>query len=112
MASDQGFTDYVVDQMSGAGNVAARKMFGEYGVYCDQRLVALVCDNQVFVKPTDAGGKFAGNVPERPPYPGAKPYYLITERLDDREWLTELIAITARELPLPKPRTDPKRKRR
>ena len=110
MASDQRFVDYVVDQLSGAGRVTSRKMFGEYAVYCDQRLVALVCDNQVFVKPTDAGRTFAGDVAEAPPYPGAKPYYLVTERLDDREWMTELIAATARELPPPKPRKrDPRR---
>jgi hypothetical protein len=36
------------------------------------------------------------------PYPGSKPYLLIAgEKWDDDEWLTNLIKISASELPLP-----------
>ncbi|MCX8508766.1 MAG: TfoX/Sxy family protein, partial [Rhodobacteraceae bacterium] len=48
---DAAFADHVLEQIQGAGVVAIRKMFGEYGVYCDGKVVALVCDNQVFLKP-------------------------------------------------------------
>jgi hypothetical protein len=27
---------------------------GEYAIYCNGKVVALVCDNQLFVKPTEA----------------------------------------------------------
>ncbi|HHS82096.1 MAG TPA: competence protein TfoX, partial [Devosia sp.] len=43
MASSQEFVDFVVEQMGGAGTISARKMFGEYGVYCDGKLIGLVC---------------------------------------------------------------------
>jgi DNA transformation protein and related proteins len=43
-------------------------------------------------------------VVEAPPYPGAKPYFLIGEQLDDREWMSNLIQLTASELPVPKPK--------
>jgi len=104
MASDQDFVDYVCDQMGRAGPISQRKMFGEYALYLDGKVVALVCDNQLFVKPTAGGRAFIGKVTEGLPYPGAKPQFLVTEQLDDRDWISRLIRITHAELPLPKPK--------
>lgn len=103
MASDLETVTFICDQMRDAGQVTARKMFGEYAIYCDAKVVALVCDNQLFVKPTTAGLEIIGRAPDAPPYPGARPHHLI-EDFDDVEWLSRLIAATARELPIPKPR--------
>ena len=57
-----------------------------------------------FIKPTDGGRAFIGNVVEAPPYPGAKPSFLIEGQIEDGDWLSELVRITARELPAPKPK--------
>lgn len=112
MASGQRNVDFVLEQLSGAGDVSARKMFGEYAVYCRGKLVALFCDDQLFMKPTAAGRAFLGKVKEAPPYHGAKPYFLITgDRCEDGEWLSELLRVTERELPLSKPKPAPKRPR-
>lgn len=106
MASDPKTVAFIVDQASAAGTVRAKPMFGEYGVYCDDRMVAMVCDDQLFVKPTAAGRPLAPDAAEAPPYPGAKPCLLIDpERWDDREWLADLFRRTAAALPAPKPRT-------
>jgi len=102
MASDKDFLDFIVDQINDAGNITYLKMFGEYGVYSDGKLFALVCDNKLFIKPTEGGRKFIGNVVEAPPYPGAKNSFLIEEKLEDREWLSELVRISVKELPEPK----------
>ena len=75
MASDSDFVEFVVDQMENAGEIRYRKMFGEFTVYCNEKVVALICDNQLFVKPTEAGKSFIGSVVEAPPYPGAKPFF-------------------------------------
>ena len=107
MASDQSFVDYVCDQIRAAGDIRFKKMFGEYTLYCDEKVVALICDNQLFIKPTAAGReKIAELCPvvEAPPYPGAKPHFLIDSALDDQEWMADLVRITAAALPLPKPR--------
>ncbi|KVQ01136.1 competence protein TfoX [Burkholderia ubonensis] len=105
MASSQSTVDFIVEQMAAAGAVSARKMFGEYGIYCDGKMVALVCDDRLFVKPTPDGKAFLGECEESPPYPGAKPCFVISgERWDEREWLSRLIRITAAQLPPPKPR--------
>jgi TfoX/Sxy family transcriptional regulator of competence genes len=104
MSSDEQFVTFIVNQIENAGATSSRKMFGEYAIYCDGKVVALVCDNQLFVKRTDAGRAFIGDVVEAPPYPGAKPSFLIDDNLDDKEWMSQLIRITANELPTPKPK--------
>ena len=97
MATDLEFMEFLADQMAGAGEIAYKKMFGEYAIYCGGKVVALVCDNQLFVKPTEA-----------PAYPGAKNSFLIEDAFEDRAWISELIRITAKDLPAPKPKK-PKR---
>lgn len=101
MSTDKIFADYVTDQARDAGNVTCRKMFGEYALYCNKKVVALICDNQLFVKQTGGGNSLIGAAELAPPYPGAKPCFLIGDKLDDRDWLSELIRITAGELPEP-----------
>lgn len=104
MASDQNFVDFVIDQIENAGEITARKMFGEYAVYADGKLFGLICDNKLFIKPTKSGREFIGDVVEAPPYPGAKPSFLIQDKIEDREWLSELVRVSLKELPLPKPK--------
>ena len=104
MASDLSFVEYVREQMAGAGSISFRKMFGEYAVYCDGKVVALVCDNQLFVKMTPVGTAMLARVKEGMPYPGAKPWIAADEYLDDEELLARLIRETAKVLPAPKPK--------
>jgi len=105
MASSQRNVDFILGQLSDAGDVSARKMFGEYALYRRDKIVALFCDDQLFVKPSVGGRAFIGKVNEAPPYPGAKLWFLVTgDYCEDGEWLSELIRITDRELPPPKPK--------
>jgi len=102
MSSSQATVDFNVGQIANAGEISFKKMFGEYGIYCNGKMAASVCDDKLFVKPTIRGRAFVGDVVEAPPYPGAKHSFLISlEKLKDREWLSELIRITAEELPIP-----------
>lgn len=102
MGSKQTTVDYIAEQIYKAGNVTQRKMFGEYAIYCDDKLVALICDDQLFLKPTDAGRAYIGKIEEKPPYKGAKPYLWIAgDRWDDSDWLSRLVKVSAAELPLP-----------
>ena len=104
MGSDLAFVEYVKEQTRGAGDITFRKMFGEYALYCNEKVVALVCDNQLFVKPTVAGRAFLMKPIESSPYQGAKPHFLIDEKLDDANFMSELIRQTFNELPVPKPK--------
>jgi len=104
MASEINFVNFVSDQIRNSGEITAKKMFGEYGIYSDGKLFGLICDNKLFIKPTNSGRKFIGNVVEAPPYDGAKPSFLIEDKIEDSEWLSELVRISLKELPSPKPK--------
>lgn len=105
MATDKAFVAYVVEQASGAGEIAARPMFGEYGIYVGTKIFGLICDNKLFMKPTEAGRAYIGeDLVEAPAYPGSKNFFLIEAQLEDRDWLAELILVSAEELPEPKPK--------
>ncbi|WP_062304104.1 TfoX/Sxy family protein [Demequina subtropica] len=81
--------------------VRVRAMFGEYALYCDEKVVALVCDDTLFLKPAPA----SDGLPEAPPYPGAKPYRVVDRvAIEDVERLQALVRATADALPVPKPR--------
>ena len=109
MASDKNFVDFVTGQINNVGEITAKKMFGEYGLYADGKLFGLICDNKLFIKPTQAGRELIGAVNESPPYEGAKPSFLIEEKIEDSDWLSKLISISLKELPTPKPKQGKKK---
>ena len=104
MATEQQFVDYILEQSLRAGDVYARKMFGEYALYCNSKVVGLITDNTLYIKTTEAGKKFTGkHYQEGNAYKGAKSSMVISEDLiADGAWLTELLSITSINLPLPK----------
>jgi TfoX/Sxy family transcriptional regulator of competence genes len=102
MATTPQTVDFICAQSGLAQRVTARKMFGEYALYVDGKVVALVCDDTLFVKPTPMGAAVLGAVDLQPPYPGAKPHFCITEQLDDRELLQRVLLLTAEAMPTPK----------
>lgn len=97
MANSASLLEFVIDQL-GRG-ITKKPMFGEHGIYRDGVLIGLMCDDQLFLKPTDAVRGLLDEVHEAPPYPGAKPSYVIAEEhWDDGELMQQLAAETAREL--------------
>jgi TfoX/Sxy family transcriptional regulator of competence genes len=104
------YVQFVVDQLQDAGNVSCRAMFGGYALYCDLKVVALICDNRLYVKPTVKGREMVGNITEALPYPNASPHFLIEHQIEDKDWICELIRKTADELPAPKNKNSSKKK--
>lgn len=93
-------------------DVRARSMFGEYGMHCDDKFIACICDDRFFLKPTPAADSVADELEACPPYPGAKDYWLLDERFTrNRARFRKLVQATADALPKPKSKTGPKRKR-
>jgi DNA transformation protein and related proteins len=105
MATEQRTVDFLLEQMTGAGEMRARKMFGEYALYCDDKVVAFVCDDQLFVKITPASRPFLDESHDAPAYPGSKPYLRVPEDYwEQPEWLARLVRATADSVPAPKPK--------
>ncbi len=73
MATKPATADYLVEQLSGAGSISVKKMFGEYGVYRGDVMFALICDDELYVKDTPGGRALLAAPELKPPYPGAKP---------------------------------------
>lgn len=113
MATSPEFLEYVVEQIALGARLAHKRLFGEFALYVDGKVVAFVCDNSVFIKPSPAATLLAPNLPQRPPYPGAKNYPVADELLDDSDALRKLILETARCMPEPKAKkaTSARRKR-
>ena len=104
MATDNDFVEHVAEQAGLGPELTFKKMFGEYGVYLGGKVIAFACENSLFLKATDATAALTAALPRRPPYPGAKPYPVADELLDDPDALKALLQATASALPLPKPR--------
>lgn len=100
MASSREYMEFIAEQLSLAGTITYRKMFGEYGVYCDGVFFGSVEDDQLYIKITEDGGAFLKDPVIASPHQGAR-YYLV-EELDDRDFLGELVRRTCAQLPPPK----------
>jgi len=84
--------------------LSSRKMFGEYALYLDGKVVALVCDDQLFLKPTPGAQSALPNCPQGAPYLGAKLHLLVTDALDDPGPVITALKAVAIDLPAPKPK--------
>lgn len=101
MATDRDFIAYVHEQAALGVRLTDKRMFGEYAVYLDGKVVAFACDNSLLLKPTDAGLTLIPRLVEGRPYPEAKVHYVIDEYLDDTGLLQGLLQATADALPEP-----------
>ena len=111
MASTQRTVEYLLEQLAGAGDVSARKMFGEYALYCEGKVVAFICDDRLYIKPTAPGRDLLGEITLGQPYPGAKDYFEIAgEEWADAEALVTIVRTTAAAIPLPAPKKPRKAK--
>ncbi|WP_415182609.1 TfoX/Sxy family protein [Phaeovulum sp.] len=110
MATRAQTAEFLLEQSGNAG-VSLRKMFGEYAVYCDGKVVGLLCDDCLFIKPIDPARAYLKEVTEGFPYPGAKSHFqLPPDQWEDADWLAGLFQVLAEALPAPKPKS-PRKKR-
>ena len=102
MASDRTFVDYVFEQAALGDALTCKRMFGEYGVYLEGKIIAFICDNSLFIKAADSTRHLTEHLPKRPPYPGAKDYPVADELLDDADALRKLLIETEKAMPAAK----------
>lgn len=108
MASSLSYVEFLMEQLSGAGTITFRRMFGEYGLYCDGKYFACVCDDRLLAKITPAGEALLPDCPRGVPYEGGGE--MLLPDVEDRELLTALARATCAALPEKKPRKKPMKK--
>ncbi|MDO4269962.1 MAG: TfoX/Sxy family protein [Eubacteriales bacterium] len=102
MASRLEFVEFVCEQLSEAGAVTYKRMFGEFGLYCGGKFFATVEDDMLCLKITEPGRALLPGVEIVEPHEGAHYFYI--ENLDDRAFLAKLVRATCDALPAPRPK--------
>jgi TfoX/Sxy family transcriptional regulator of competence genes len=110
MATSAATISHLLDLLSAAGDLSARKMFGEYGLYLDGTIVAFICDDTLFLKPTPGALALLPGVEQGPCYPGSKPYLILTDTLDHPDLAIRALRAVAADAPPPKPKAPKKPK--
>ena len=103
MASTLEYVEYLCEQFGLAGDMSYKRMFGEYGLYCNGKYFAAVCDDRLLIKITEPGRALMPDCEEQLPYEGGSPMFFI-DQVENREFLAELAEVTCAALPTPKPR--------
>lgn len=101
MASSRVFLDFILEQLSGLGDVEYRAMMGEYIIYYRGRIVGGIYDDRFLVKPTQSAQAMMPDAQRQLPYEGAKEM-LAVDDVENREFLCNLLEAMYSELPEPK----------
>lgn len=110
MSTDAKTVAHILDQVRDAGTMSARKMFGEYALYLDDIVVAFICDDTLFIKPTPSALAILPDAERGPAYPGSKDYIIGSETLDDPDLCIRALRAVAADAPPPKPKKPKKPK--
>jgi DNA transformation protein len=92
--AEDGFKDYVLDQLAGLDGVSARAMFGGHGIYRRGQFFGIVHDGRLYFR-TDETTRVSyveqGSAPFQPnPRQTLKSYFEVpAEVIEDRERLVE-----------------------
>ena len=125
MATSKEFHDYIVENLRKTGNVTTRKMMGEYCVYYQphgvqnavgfekdetdhKKLIGDICDNCLFLKPTESVLRLMPDADRGYPYEGSKTLMVIVDNVEDTGVMTEVLSSMYQELPEPKKKTNRK----
>ncbi|MCF7864958.1 MAG: TfoX/Sxy family protein [Candidatus Pacebacteria bacterium] len=83
-----------------ANQFSTRAMFGEYALYAAGKVVALICDEQLYVKIVPASAALENICEKSEAYKGSKPYYLVEEsQLSQIAGLSKILFNIAKSLP-------------
>lgn len=95
---------YILESLR-SEHFTTRAMFGEYALYADKKVVALVCNDLLYVKITPQSVQLEALCENDAPYDGAKPHYVVEEeQLQSIENLGDILCAIAEALPAPKPK--------
>lgn len=110
MSTSKSTTDFILDQLGNSPRFRVRAMFGEYALYADEKVVALICDDTLYLKITETNKARLTDHEQGPPYPGAKPHWIITERdMRDKGTFQNMLISVALSIPAKKKKPTPQK---
>jgi len=113
MATNSDTVQFILEKLRNRSRFSVRAMFGEYALYADGKVVALICDDRLCVKILPASAALEGECEKHEPYPGAKPHYLVDEgQFSTLPNLPGILFAIAESLPAKKKKTESSRAQR
>ena len=105
MSTQKDTVAYILETLGNDTRFTTRALFGEYALYADGRVVALICDDLLYVKITPQSEELETFCEKDSPYEGAKLHYLIEEnQLHEIENLPSILCSISHALPPAKPK--------
>ena len=100
MPSTKDYLNFVLEQLSGLGEVSFRPMMGEYVLYYHGKVVGGIYDDRFLVKPTPSALQLLRESGKEAvyelPYPGAK--NMLMPDIDNRELTCRMVLAVAADL--------------
>ena len=92
MACSTEFIEFVCEVLAPLGEIRTRRMMGDYILYLNEKCVATLCDNNVYVKIHPSINELMKDAEIGRPYEGAKDHYILnlSEETLSRKVLSEL----------------------
>ena len=87
--TDKTYLTDLITKLAELGDVTVRPMMGEYLLYLNGKYIVCICDNTLFVKSNKCNADLIADLPQRPPYNGAKPAYVVP--CDKVDFLREVV---------------------
>ena len=105
MSTQKETAEFILEKLDDRKTFALRAMFGEYALYCKGKVVALICDDTLYVKILPQSESLRDSCEQGEPYPGARPHYVVTEdMLHDSARIRDTLIEIVDALPAKKPK--------
>lgn len=99
MATTKEFHDHIVDSLGRVGEISTKKMMGEYCIYYKDKLIGNICDNCLFLKPTDSVLRLLPDAERAYPYEGSKTLMAVIDDVENTELMEKVLNAMYEELP-------------
>ena len=108
MATSPEYAQFVENQFRGLDGFSVRRMFGEYAIYLQGRVLGFLADEQILLQNTPTARKLLPDAELRELFPGSKLFILFADE-GNAHLLKSVSEAMWEELPLPKPRKSKKK---
>ena len=112
MGTQKETVEFILSRLRDTNRFSTRAMFGEYALYADGKVVALICDDRLYVKILPQSRTLENQCEKGHPYPGARLHYLDEEgQLSTLPDLPGVLFAIARSRASKRPKRDRKPRR-